>query len=72
MYPGSKFSSGSLAHGASAAQFQRAKLLKKGHIAAEPVQLRQISPRSLNSSVLKSSTAQLRLGSLGASSTQAV
>ena len=40
-------------------------------VAQEPVQLRQISPRSLSSSVIKSSTAQLRLGSPGASSAQA-
>ena len=34
------------------------------------VQLRQISPQILSNSVLKSSTAQLRPGSLGASSAQ--
>ena len=34
-------------------------------MAAEPVQLRKNSPRSLGSSVLKSSTAQLRPGSPG-------
>ena len=41
------------------------------HVAQEPVQLKQISPQSLNSSVFKSSTAQLRPGSPGANSAQA-
>ena len=51
--PGSKFSSGSLAHGASAAQFRRAPLLRKGHVAREQVQFRQFSPQNLSSLVYK-------------------
>ena len=62
----------SLAHGASTAQLSRAQLFRKSHIATEQIQLRQSSPRSLDSSVLKSLIAQLRPGSPEANSAQAV
>ena len=60
MQPKSQFSSGRIAHKASAAQF--AELFSSG---------RPQRPRSLNGSVMKSSTTQLRPCGLRASSAQA-
>ena len=57
-------------HGATSPKSPAAQL-RKGHIAAELVQLRKISPQSPSSSVSKSSTAQERPYSHRASSAQA-
>ena len=46
-------------------------MFRKGLVAQEHIQLRQSSPRSLDSSVLKSLIARLRPGSSGANSAQA-